>query len=163
MIRRLVASDAEGYIVVRSEALECEPFAFGTSAGEDIARSVVRARRMLADRQNAVFGAFDPDLVGVVGVRRQSRKKLRHKAELWGMYVRLEQRGRGLGRQLMEAAIAYAREQDGVRLLHLVVTERAVAAAVLYDKLGFLTWGIEPAGLHVDGADITEKHMVLTL
>jgi ribosomal protein S18 acetylase RimI-like enzyme len=110
-----------------------------------------------------VFGAFAPELRGAVGIRRLERPKLHHKAELWGMYVRASHRRAGLGRRLVEAAIQFAREQDGVRQVHLAVTERAVAAAALYESLGFVTWGIEPAGLRVDGVDLAERHMVLRL
>ena len=117
----------------------------------------------MADAHTAVFGAFEPDLVGIVGVRRLTRKETRHKAEMWGMYLRKEYRSRGLGRKIVEAAIAFAREQNGVRLVQLAVTDRAQTAAALYEKLGFVVWGIEPAGLHVEGADLTEKHMVLML
>ena len=67
---------------------------------------LIRAARQ--EREGAVFGAFDSALVGVVGVRRQTRQKERHKAQIWGMYLREEHRGRGLGRRLMEAAIAFA-------------------------------------------------------
>jgi ribosomal protein S18 acetylase RimI-like enzyme len=148
---------------IRREALECEPYAFGSSPGEDFAQTDEQVQRLLADGNTAVFGAFDPNLIGIVGVRRQTRKKTRHKADIWGMYVRREHRGRGLARLLMEAAIAYGREQEGVRMLQLAVTEKAVAAASLYEKLGFVVWGIEPAGLHVDGADLTEKYMFLNL
>lgn len=164
MIRRLTGADAAALREIRREALEREPFAFGSSPGEDFAQSLQQVQSLLADAQAAaVFGAFEPDLVGMVGVRRLTRKKTRHKAEIWGMYLRREHRGRGLGRQLMEAAIAFAREQDGLRLLQLAVTERAATAAALYEKLGFVVWGIEPAGLHVEGADLTEKYMVLRL
>jgi len=117
----------------------------------------------LNDSHRAVFGAFDTDLVGIVGVRRHMRRKERHKADIWGMYVREDYRGRGFGRRLMEAAIAFAGEQDGLRLLQLTVTDKAARAAALYENLGFVVWGIEEAGLHVDGADLTRKHMVLTL
>ncbi len=68
-----------------------------------------------------------------------------------------------MGRRLVEGAIRFARDGDGIRQLHLAVTDRAVAAAALYEKLGFLVWGIEPAGLRVDGVDLAEKHMVLKL
>lgn len=163
MIRRLVASDVEAYVAIRREALEREPFAFGSSPGEGVAHSIGEARTMLDDRQQAVFGAFDFDLAGIVGVRRQSRRKLRHKAELWGMYVRADRRGRGFALRLMEAAIAFTRELDGVRWVHLAVTEKAEIAAALYEKLGFVVWGIEPAALCIDGVDVSEKHMVLRL
>ena len=35
--------------------------------------------------------------------------------------------------------------------------------AALYAKLGFVIWGTEPAALHVNGADLSERHMVLKL
>jgi ribosomal protein S18 acetylase RimI-like enzyme len=63
----------------------------------------------------------------------------------------------------VEEAIRFAREGDGIRQLHLAVTDRAGGAAELYEKLGFVVWGIEPAGLRVDGIELAEKHMVLRL
>ena len=148
---------------LRREALEQEPFAFGSSPEEDLVQSLGQASDLLNDSHRTVFGAFATDLVGIVGVRRQTRKKESHKADIWGMYLRANHRGHGFGRRLMEAAIAFAREQDGVRLLQLTVTSKAVTAAALYEKLGFVIWGIEEAGLHVNGADLTRKHMVLIL
>ena len=163
MIRKLTTPDFAEFLQIRRESLEREPNAFGSSPGEDFAQSDEQVQRLLADANTAVFGAFDPDLVGIVGLRRQTRRKTRHKADIWGMYVRPEHRGRGLARLLMEAAISYARQQDGVRMLHLAVTEKAVTAASLYEKLGFVVWGVEPAGLHVEGADLSERYMCLTL
>ena len=148
---------------IRREALEREPGAFGSSPEEDVVQSLERATELLNDSHRAVFGAFDADLVGIVGVRRHMRRKERHKADIWGMYLREDHRGRGFGRRLMEAAIAFAREQQGLRLVQLTVTNKAATAAALYEKLGFVVWGIEEAGLHVDGADLSRKHMVLTL
>jgi ribosomal protein S18 acetylase RimI-like enzyme len=163
VIRQLTTTDVAQFLQIRREALELEPTAFGSSPGEDFAQSDEPVQRLLADANTAVFGAFAPDLVGIVGVRRQTRRKTRHKADIWGMFVRREHRGRGLARLLMEAAISYARQQDGVRVLQLAVTEKAVTAAILYEKLGFVVWGVEPAGLHVDGADLFESHMFLKL
>ncbi len=161
-VRRLVERDAAEYLALRREALEREPYAFGSSPGHDRFQSVELVQQMLADPGQAVIGAFAPNLIGAVGVRRLDRPKLRHKAELWGMYVREEYRRAGFGRRLVEEAIRFAREQDGVRQLHLAVTDSALAAAALYEKLGFVVWGLEPAGLRVDGVDLAEKHMVLT-
>ena len=161
VVRRLIDTDSADYLNLRREALEREPYAFGSSPGHDRFRAIEDVQQILADRQQAIFGAFDPDIVGAVGVRRLTRPKLHHKAELWGMYVRESHRRSGLGRRLLEGAIQFAREQDGVRQLHLTVTERAVAAAALYESLGFVVWGIEPAGLRIDGVDVTELHMVL--
>ena len=161
--RRLAEADAVEYLALRREALEREPFAFGSSPDDDRLRSVELVREMLLDADQAVIGAFASDLIGTVGVGRMNRRKVRHKAQLWGVYVRREHREAGVGRQLIEAAIRYARDQQGVELLHLTVSERAVAAAALYESLGFTTWGIEASGLRVDGVDLAERHMVLVL
>jgi RimJ/RimL family protein N-acetyltransferase len=61
----------------------------------------------------------------------------------------------------MAAAIAFARALPGVRQVHLCVS--SPAAAVLYQRLGFRTWGVEPAAMIVDGTLVDEKHMVLDL
>jgi GNAT superfamily N-acetyltransferase len=117
---------------------------------------------MLRDPSHLVIGAFTPELAGAVGVRREMRAKLRHKAVLWGMYVRAASRRQGFGRRLVEEAIRVARE-DGVVQLHLTATERAAAARTLYESLGFVVWGVEPSGLRVQGQDLAEYHMVLQL
>jgi GNAT superfamily N-acetyltransferase len=163
VIRRLVDGDAVDYFALRREALEREPHAFGSSPGDDRFQSVELVRESLADSEQAIVGAFERELVGAVGIRRLTRLKLRHRAELWGMYVRAEHRRSGLGRRLVEEAIRFARERDDIRQVHLAVTDRAAAAATLYEKLGFVVWGIEPAGLLVNGIELAEKHMVLRL
>jgi ribosomal protein S18 acetylase RimI-like enzyme len=52
------------------------------------------------------------------------------------LYVVPERRGRGLGRALMEAAIALARDR-GAADIHLGTSEDDVAARALYESLGF--------------------------
>ena len=163
IVRKLHLADAAEYFDLRREALEREPYAFGSSSSDDRFRSIEPVREALVDAEQAIIGAFAPELIGAVGIRRLTRAKLRHRAELWGMYVRAAHRRAGMGRRLVEEAIRFARDGDGIRQVHLAVTDRAVAAAALYEKLGFLVWGIEPAGLRVDGVDLAEKHMVLRL
>ena len=163
LIRRLIDGDAADYFALRREALEREPYAFGSSPDDDRFQSVELVRENLADSEQAIIGAFANGLIGAVGIRRLTRLKLRHRAELWGMYVRAEHRCAGVGRRLVEEAIRFAREWDGIRQVHLSVTDRAVAAAALYERLGFVAWGIEPAGLRVEDVDLAEKHMVLKL
>jgi RimJ/RimL family protein N-acetyltransferase len=163
MIRRLTPIDAEVYMQLRREALEREPYSFGSSPADDRMRSIELVREILDDSSHAVFGASMPGLVGAVGIQRLTRKKTAHKAELWGLFVRPESRRQGLARQLVEAALDFARAIDGVRQVHLCVTEQAAPAAALYEKVGFVTWGVEPAGLSVDGVDVAERHMILRL
>jgi GNAT superfamily N-acetyltransferase len=161
MIRQLTPEDAERYMRIRREALEREPFSFGSSPDEDVTKTRDFTAAMLGDPRQAVFGVFDPELVGCVGVRGLSKRKERHKGEIWGMYLDHDHRGYGLAGQLLETAIQFARSLPDVRFVHLSVTERAVAGGKLYEKLGFVTWGTEPAALSIDGVDIAERHMIL--
>ena len=164
IIRALTPADAEPYLPVRREALEMEPFAFGSSPEDDRASSIEFLRTAFARTDQATFGAFAPGLVGTVGISRDGTRKGAHKALIWGMYVRADQRGRGVGRRLMEEALGFARRNFlGVTHVQLCVSDRGLAAAALYQSLGFRVWGSEPAGLCVNGVLTTEHHMVLVL
>jgi molybdopterin-guanine dinucleotide biosynthesis protein A/N-acetylglutamate synthase-like GNAT family acetyltransferase len=61
--------------------------------------------------------------------------------ELKRMYLRPEERGRGLGRRLLDTALLWAREH-AVDRITLDTTERMAAAVRLYERYGFV---------HVDG------------
>jgi ribosomal protein S18 acetylase RimI-like enzyme len=62
--------------------------------------------------------------------------------QLWGMWVAPEARGRGTGRALVEAVVAWARERGAAAVrLDVTDTERARPAAALYRSLGFAPTG----------------------
>jgi ribosomal protein S18 acetylase RimI-like enzyme len=62
--------------------------------------------------------------------------------QLWGMWVAPEARGSGVGRSLVEAVLAWARERGAPTvLLEVTDTERARPAAALYRSLGFAPTG----------------------
>src|SRR6201999_4543281 len=80
-----------------------------------------------------VFGAFvGGELVGVAGYWPQEGEKERHKATLWGMYVRASARGAGLGERLIEAVAEHATGR--VEQLQLGVASDNEAAVRLYIK-----------------------------
>jgi ribosomal protein S18 acetylase RimI-like enzyme len=156
--------DAEAFVALRREALDEEPLAFGASPEDDRGLSLPFVREALGpEHSSAVFGAFSPNLVGIVGLRREGKKKSAHKAYLWGVYVSTPHRGSGLGMALLEAAIGYARQLDGVTQMHLSVSEDAEPAVQLYERLGFRRWGTEPNALRWEGQAVAEHHMVLRL
>jgi ribosomal protein S18 acetylase RimI-like enzyme len=163
-IRRLKESDIESIVALRREALRCEPEAFSASPGSDVGRDREFLGRILGQAAaQAMFGALDPQLVGMVGVYREEGDKQAHKAGVWGMYVQPSHRGRGLGASLLAAAIGFARSMPGVTHLHLSASDTAGAARRLYERMGFQTWGIEPASLQVNGRLVDVHHMVLPL
>lgn len=95
-----------------------------------------RIRRLLDEGEITVLlGGPGPDGLAV----------LRFRAAIWSeglecylaeLYVVPDRRGRGLGRALMQAAIAHARER-GADHMDLGTGESDVAARALYESLGF--------------------------
>lgn len=163
-VRILSASDAEDVFELRHEALRDSPLAFLASPEDDVASSVESVRDLLSGSVNSlVFGISDTRLEGMVGLYRDRHVKASHKVHLWGMYVRPEARGQGLGRQLLDLALNHARGLDGARSVHLGVSEAAVNAKKLYERAGFEIWGIEPEALCYSGQQIREFHMMMPL
>ena len=163
--RFLVPEDAEALTVLRKEALESHPLAFGASIQDDKSLSIDFVRASLADRQaSAILGLFEgTELVGMVGVVREAKLKARHKVHIWGMYITPRARGRGAGRGLLEGAVEQARSWSGVEQIHLSVTEAAVEARRLYESAGFREWGREPRSLQWEGQVVDERHLVFDL
>lgn len=93
----------------------------------------VRLRELLRE-DTAVLLADD---VGLVLVRfRKSLWTRGLECYLAELYVRPEHRGRGIGRSLLEAAVAYAR-QRGADYMDLGTSEDDLAARHLYAQSGF--------------------------
>jgi ribosomal protein S18 acetylase RimI-like enzyme len=157
LIRILTSDDAAAFQALRLRGLRESPGAFGSTYENEVDTPLEQIAERLArgaGREGVMFGAFDDDgggLVGLAGLGRQNGPKSRHRAGVWGMYVAPKARGRGVGRALMEALIAHARTLDGVERLTLGVEAGNEAARALYHSLGFVTYGIEPEAYKLDG------------
>ena len=165
LIRRLIPADATVFLALRLEGLRESPSAFGSSYEEerDTPLSTIEAR-LAADSGRNMFGAFVGDqLVGLVAVGRETALKIRHKGYIRAMYVAEAYRGRGIGRRLMEHALAFAATMPGVQRLTLSVTAGNAAATELYESLGFKEFGREPDSMIVDGQLYDEIMMSRTI
>lgn len=168
-IRILNEHDIANFRSLRLRALQETPDAFGGTYDEFSLESLSSiAERTLPKEsfpERFVLGAFDSDnsLVGVVGCYRESHKKSRHKATVWGMYVAPEVRGQGIGKQLMQALLTRCTTITGIEQIHLGVVTTNVAARHLYETLGFRTYGIEPHALKDGERYVDEEFMLLSL
>lgn len=100
---------------------------------------------------------LDGRVVGVLTVKRGERIASRHAADL-GLCVERAARGRGVGRALMLAAEAWAREV-GVRKLCLGVFHDNAPARRLYEGLGYQKEGTRLGQFEIDGRMIDEVLM----
>ena len=128
--------DAEDFARLRLQALESEPQAFRETADEHRAKPLAfHAERLrTGGDMSCVFGAFAAgELVGTAGLYRKRPEW----GCLWGMYVDHRYRGRGAGKQLLQALLAHARGLAGLTEVHLTVSATQHSARRLYLDCGF--------------------------
>ena len=147
-IHVLTGDDAAAFQSLRLQGLlEC-PTAFASSHAEEAGEPIATvAERLRPDGVFGVHGAFDEAgrLVGVAGLGRESMRRLAHKAVLWGMYVAPGARRQGVARRIVSHVLAQAGREAGLRQVNLGVHAGNLAARSLYESLGFVAWGTEPA------------------
>ena len=162
-IQALGTADAPAYRALRLRALREHPDAFTSSVEEEAQRPLADTTQRLSHPAETLWGAFDgPQLVGMVGMSRETRLKNRHKAHLVGMYVAPEHTGRGVGAALVAAVLQHASAHQ-VALLVLTVTDGNQAAQALYERAGFASFGVEPDAIRVNGVRLGKRHMALQL
>ena len=156
-IARIGPADLGAYKTLRDEALRLHPDAFDADIESEQARPPESfiGRLGLGEPLGGSFllGAWEgQQMVGMIGMERQSQHKLRHSAELNSMMVRPSHTARGLGRMLMEACIAEARKAIGLEQIILRVSTSSTSAIRLYEHAGFKSCGVVPHALRlVDG------------
>jgi ribosomal protein S18 acetylase RimI-like enzyme len=164
-IVELIPAHAADYQRLRLKSLEECPLAFASSVEEEsgLTASEIEAR-LAPNADKALLGAFqDGSLVGICGLMRERKAKLRHKAWIWGMYVAPDQRGNGLGRQLVRQTLERAGKMQALLQVYLGVGAGNEPARKLYESMGFFEVGREPGFLMFEGKLYDEISMVYLL
>ena len=167
-VRPILAGDAAAFRALRIEALARCPLAFNSDAAEAEARPAEAWASQVAastgEGAQVIFLAETPDgrLAGMAGVYTSPQVKVAHTGNVFGVYVRDEFRGVGLGRALTQACIGWARDK-GLVVLKLAVVNGNDAARRLYEQCGFTPYGVEPAALRYAGKLYDETLMALRL
>jgi ribosomal protein S18 acetylase RimI-like enzyme len=166
-IHRLEPGHAAAYRALMLDAYHRHPDAFTSSVAErEVLPLAWWQARLSIDpmASEVVLGAFSGSaLTGAAGLSFETRDKARHKATLFGMYVPETQRRTGVGRQLVEAALAQARQRPGIRQVLLTVTQGNNAAQGLYERCGFVSFGVEPRAVAVGDGFVNKVHMLCDL
>lgn len=163
-LRQLAPGDADLFRSVRLLGLQESPTAFGASYAQEVQMPTERfAERLTGTPDRWVIGAFSEDaLIGMIGFIRDAGEKMRHKGNIWGMYVVPEHRQKRVGRALLQEAIARLELLPGLRVVRLSVVTSNHVAIRLYEAFGFVRYAEEPDALCVDGTFYSEFHMART-
>lgn len=160
-LRVLTAADATAYNAFLREGVLAHPDTLRI-APSDIAAAPFKTDAS-ADGCTFAAQAADGSWLGVVTVEREAgREKRRHIAWIYRMYVAQSAAGRGIGRALLSAALARARELPGVSKVNLTVAAHNERAVALYEGAGFREFARE-ADAFRDPAPRTELSMACVL
>ena len=151
VIRELTKDDYLLYKSIRLELLENETLNFGSSFEEESLFEDKFWKYRLDKETVTTIGAFiDSVLIGICVVAFNPRSKLKHIASLHSMYVKKEHRGEGTGEKLISFAEKVAKGK-GVHRINLSVVKTNKKALSLYNRLGYIEYGIEPETINVLG------------
>ena len=165
-VRILTSTDTNAFRALRLQAIQDSPAAFLQTEVEFKVLNTAELEKWIEVSENRVtVGAFDDNglIIGIAGLRRESGDKIRHKAQVWGVFVVPEARGKGVSRMMMNTLISEARLRVGLSHLCLSVAESQFSARALYKSIGFQTYGIEPRALWIDGHFLDEELMIYDL
>jgi ribosomal protein S18 acetylase RimI-like enzyme len=145
-IRRVTEDDWELLKDVRLRALAEAPYAFGSTLERERDRTEEEWREWAArgrhDSGGATFAAVDGHrFVGMAGGFDDDEEGVPPGVHLVAMWVDPAVRRQGVGADLVEAVVTWARER-GAPEVHLWVADGNDAARSLYRRLGF-----EPTGV----------------
>lgn len=104
----------------------------------------------------------DDGIIAHLDLRGGSLQAELHRCNLaMGMYESF--RGQGIGRALLQHAVAWVRDQTGVRWIDLGVFSHNLAAQHLYRQVGFAETGRTPDRFRVMNASIDDVQMALRI
>jgi RimJ/RimL family protein N-acetyltransferase len=166
IIRVLSPADVLAYRALRLEALTLEPTAY-TSSAEDFEKESlesIKARLENKEFGNFIMGAFEGErLIGIASFVPETRLKVQHKGNVFGVYVTASQRGKGVGKTVMLMLLERVKTYPKIKQINIAVVTSQVAARNLYLSLGFEVWGLERNALKLGETFYDEEWLVLRI
>lgn len=115
-------------------------------------------------RENILFLAKKGDhIVGNLFLQKMPLESLSHRIQINGLGVDIAFHGQGIGKELMNEAIRFSKELQGIDYLELGVTKINAIAIELYEKLGFEIISEIEDEFRIEGEKLTSLTMRLDL
>jgi len=131
----------EIYRDIRLNGLLEDPQAFGRSYEEEIAFPQEKWRQRASNSNN--FMALENGIpLGTMGayISDESGNKV---ANIVGVFVSKEERGKGIGSKLLDAVLDKIKQNQSIKKIKLSVNKDQTLAVKLYEKFGFKITGEE--------------------
>ena len=158
-VARLPESRWEEYKEIRLEALKNNSTSFGSSYEEEVLKLDEFWRSRIKD---ALFALNSEDkAIGLLAFLISERKKTKHKAEIFSVYVRPAYRRHGVGKKMFSEAIRLIKENSTIIKVNLTVGSAQTPAIKLYESIGFKKIGTLHKEVLIDGIYYDEDLMEL--
>jgi len=144
--RRVLPKETKKYRALRLECLKLHPQSFGSTYEDEVKKSKLFFEIQIKERSenNIMFGAFaGEDLIGICGFAREERGSRRHWGSLVQVYVKSEYRGKNISYELSKFAIENIFRNKDIEYITLGVVMGNDTAQKLYEKLGFVQYGLQ--------------------
>jgi ribosomal protein S18 acetylase RimI-like enzyme len=138
-IKELPDDRWKDYREVRLDALISDPIAFGSSYEEEI---ILPDEEWVKRIKNVLFAMLNDKPIGMIVYIFNKGLKIKHIANIYGVYVKKEYRCQGVGKKLLENTITKILTNNNIIKINLSVNPQQVAAVKLYEKYGFESIGV---------------------
>ena len=159
-IKILSVDELDDFRTIRLSALKQSPKMFGSTYAVEIEKPLNFFENCLSN--STVFGAYHQDIiVGIATLTQEIGAKFSHKAHLSSVFIEPAFQQKGIASVLLRSVIQYS--QQHVEQILLTVANDNKPALILYEKLGFQSYGVELKALKDKDGYIDEILMKLFL
>lgn len=148
---------------MKAIASETDNLAFSFSDIESLDETDERIFITEIRKSPAIYAAAisEGKIIGTCEIRASRRLRTKHRGEL-AIAVRKEFWGTGIAQHLFDFAVSEAKER-GVKKLSLSVRKDNERAIGFYKRNGFVSEGLDPMLLYIDGEYVDGEHFGLRL
>ncbi len=159
-IKILSVDELDDFRTIRLSALKQSPKMFGSTYAVEIEKPLSFFENCLSN--STVFGAYHQNkIVGLATLTQEIGAKFSHKAHLSSVFIEPAFQQKGIASVLLRSVIQYS--QQHVEQILLTVANDNKPALILYEKLGFQSYGVELKALKDKDGYIDEILMKLFL
>jgi RimJ/RimL family protein N-acetyltransferase len=168
-LRVLTETDLPAFVILRNASLLRYPDAFTSDHATEQHKppQAFASRLGNAESGHFILGAFDAQnrLLGTIAIERDRdvRPQKRHIAHITAVMVSEVAQGSGIATQLVASCVKLALANTSLDQLVLTVTASNAHVVRLYERAGFVPYGLLPRAIRVEAQFYDKLHMRLDL
>jgi len=162
LIREAEISDASEVIALLDQIGQESSFTSLDENGLSISESEMQIfidKQAQSENQITLLAFLNDELAGIINITADQRPRVRHIGDIF-LGIKKSFWGSGLGSILMEEAIEWAKTSGVIRRLQLTVQKRNLAAIHLYEKMGFITEGLQERGACIERGEFLDVYLM---